>query len=345
MATRKKAIARPVQKKAKKAAAREKVTTAKAVPNAKTAGRATAAAIPSDAEFLQESLGAQFANFELDRATHAYIRILEACYEFAKGDENPAMPNGYKVVAKIRTSAEEGLETMRTLSAVELVSLANDFRAVGISTSTEEGISNPENFGFVVREESTNALIVGIRGTQTPAEWVKNFTLIPQIFNAAPEFGLVHLGFEQMWKKIRPDVMAALKAEPDTTRITFLGHSLGGAMATLGIVDIKKNLKRPLVDLCTFGGPRVGKIIFRVKFNKLIKTCFRVVELRDVVPHVPSKLTLWNHVGREIEVRSKESNAHSLKSYLIGLKGVSSQETPITITEGARSGVLTTLTY
>ena len=344
MATRKSSTETSRLRAAKKGSAKKAVKK-KARPRKKPAGKVNAAGVTSDEQFLRETLGAQFAKFELERATNGYIEILEACYKFAKGDENPAMPAGYKVVAKIRTRAEEGLESMRALPAADLAALENDFRAVGISGNSEEGISNPENFGFVVRELATNALIVGIRGTQTPAEWVKNFTVIPQVFNAAPEFGLVHLGFEQMWKKIRRDVVEALEREPDTTRITFLGHSLGGAMATLGIVDVKKNLKRPLVDLCTFGGPRVGKVVFRVKFNKLIQDCFRVVEIRDIVPHVPSKLTLWNHVGREIEVRSKESNAHSLKSYLAGLKGLSSQEKPEGMTERVRGGVLTTLTY
>ncbi len=344
MATKKKAPKTSLIKSVKQTPAK-KAAKKKAPPKKKLKGQVSVAGTPSDAQFLRETLDARFSNFELERAKNAYIRILEACYEFAKGDENPAMPNGYTVVAKLRTSASEGLESMAALSNEARASLDIDFRAVGIRGNSEEGISNPENFGFVVREQATNALIVSIRGTQTPAEWVKNFTMIPQVFNLAPEFGLVHLGFEQMWNMIRPDVVAALKTEPNTTRITLLGHSLGGAMATLGSVDIKKNLKYPVVDLCTFGGPRVGKIIFRVKFNKLIKDCFRVVETRDIVPHVPSKLTLWNHVGREIEVRSKESNAHSLKSYLVGLKGLSSQEMPIGITEGVRGGVLTTMTY
>ena len=340
MATKKK---KPVTKAAKKPSKKApKKAAKKALVSKRTSksSKARSSAVATDAQVL-EALDARFSNFDVERAKRAYIPILEACYAFAKGDENPAMPNGYKIVAKIRTTSAEAPATMR-LSAAARESLKNDFEAVGIGNGVEEGISNPENFGFVVRETATNALIVSIRGTQTPAEWVKNFTVIPQIFNAAPEFGLVHLGFEQMWNKIRPDVVAALQGEPADTRITFLGHSLGGAMATLGTVDIKKNLKRPAVDLCTVGSPRVGKIIFRVKFDKLIQDYFRVVEARDIVPHVPSKLTLWIHVGREVEVHSKEDNPHSLKSYLEGLKGLDTQELPSTPLEAVRGhGVLT----
>lgn len=294
--------------------------------SAKTSGtRAPGGAEERASErFLEKDLEAVSTEFELKRAIEAYIPILQASYAFAGGDANPPMPTGYRVVARIETRAEEAVMTPEEANAVGV-----DMRAMGLGGGAEEsleGIPNPERFGFVVREEATGALIVSIRGTQTPREWVKNFTAIPNPFSAVRGFGLVHLGFEQMWRSIRRDVLAALEGEAEERRITLLGHSLGGAMATLGTVDIKKNLKRPNVDLWTVGCPRAGKVVFRVKFNKLIEKCIRVTETRDIVPHVPSMLTAWNHVGKQVEVRSKVENAHSLESYLEGLEALSGNE-------------------
>jgi alpha-beta hydrolase superfamily lysophospholipase len=140
-----------------------------------------------------------------------------------------------------------------------------------------------------------------------------------------PGFGLVHLGFEAMWRRIRNSVTRAIERIGTDVPITMLGHSLGGAMAILGAVDIKKNFNRPNIDVCTFGGPRVGKVRFRQNFNKLIDPCFRVTNQGDVVPHVPSVITAWNHVGLEIEVNGRRPKPHSLESYKAGLEALQRQ--------------------
>ena len=82
---------------------------------------------------------------------------------------------------------------------------------------------------------------------------------------------------------------------------------------------------RKIVDVCTLGGPRTGKIAFRIHFNHEIAKCYRIVNALDIVPHVPSVITGWNHVGVEIGVSGKGgSSAHSLDAYLDGLKKLSS---------------------
>ena len=275
-----------------------------------------------------ESLGVTQADFEVKRAIDAYIPILRACYAyFSTGDANQVMPPGYERVANIRVRHEEAVEAMEStesLSPEAAASLRNDLRALGqldIGLESTNG-SDPDAFGFVVRETATGAIIVSIRGTQTPDEWVKNFTAIPVPFSAVAGFGTVHLGFEIMWNRIRGDVMDALRNLPTATRITFLGHSLGGAMATLGTVDVKRNLNRPSVDLATVGSPRTGEIFFHKHFDGLIADAFRVAEIRDIVPHVPPAFLIWLHVGLHIPVRSHVTQPHSLDSYLEGLRGL-----------------------
>ena len=44
--------------------------------------------------------------------------------------------------------------------------------------------------------------------------------------------------------------------------------------------------------------------------------------VRHIVPHLPSIVTLWNHVGEEIEVDGNLENPHSLTAYLAGLRGI-----------------------
>ena len=68
----------------------------------------------------------------------------------------------------------------------------------------------------------------------------------------------------------------------------------------------------------------MGKIDFRIRFNREVPRCFRVTNHGDIVPHVPSVLTLWNHVGEEIAVRGSSPGAipHSLVCYLDGLQHI-----------------------
>jgi hypothetical protein len=280
---------------------------------------------PETAQFLRTAIESQPSDLELQRAINAYIPLLRASYDFAAGKDNPPLPDGYEIVAPIRTSSQEAAQVPEAVNPEALEAVQNDFRAMaeaqrGSPQFAAEAIPFPDRFGLVIREKQTDSFIVSIRGTQTPQEWLKNFTAVPNPWGDVPGFGLVHLGFEQLWSSIRGSVFAALGPIGENKRITFLGHSLGGALATLGTVDIRKNLGRPSVDLCTVGCPRVGLVRFRINFDNLIDRCFRIVELRDIVPQVPPAFLGFNHVGLQINVRSKVDNAHSLDSYLEGLQ-------------------------
>ncbi|MBC7924560.1 MAG: lipase family protein [Bryobacteraceae bacterium] len=271
---------------------------------------------PESAAFAVAELQAQPSDFEKDRAINAYIPLLRASYALANA-EPVVMPPGYEAIGEIRASRAEMAEAEELLVPEAQEAVRNDVRAA-------ESAAVPDAFGFVVREQATGAIIVSIRGTLTPAEWLKNFTAVPNPFNEVPGFGLVHLGFEKMWRSIRSSVAQSLTGVPSGTRITVLGHSLGGAMGVLGAVDICRNLGKSNVDVCTLGGPRVGKVRFRRNFNELIEKCFRLTNQNDVVPHVPSVLTAWNHVGIEIEVNGRVDNPHSLDAYLAGLRNIGS---------------------
>ncbi len=261
-------------------------------------------------------LEAVASNFEVQRAIDAYIPLLVACYALAH--QQPfQFPQGYSALGEIRTDATEMAQLEGVESPEVREAVMNDLEA------TEAAVIDPSAFGFVVLEQATGSVLVCIRGTQTPREWMANFTAVPNPFSIAADFGLVHLGFEMMHRRVRGSIAAALSNVAANARITVVGHSLGGAMATLAAVDIKRNLGRQ-VDVCTFGGPRVGKFIFRHRFNSEVPTCYRVTNRGDIVPHVPTMLTGWTHVGEEIEVDGAVENDHSLTAHLEGLRNIGS---------------------
>jgi triacylglycerol lipase len=198
------------------------------------------------------------------------------------------------------------------------------------------GTANPDLFGFVVREDATGAVLVGIRGTLVPKEWLRNFTAIPVDYDLVAGFGTVHLGFREMYKKVRASIATHLAGVAAATRITVVGHSLGGAMSIVAAPDILVNLGKQVVDVCTVGGPRVGKPGYRDRFNAAVPSCFRVTNQFDIVPHVPTVLTGWRHTGEEVEVDGNVASPHSLSAYLAGLRAIAGPS-PFTLRPGELS--------
>jgi hypothetical protein len=273
------------------------------------------------------------SNFDVARAMTAYIPLLKACY--ARAHEQPVVfPKGYEAIAEVRADATEA-EAGDAPEVKEAV--RNDVE------SAEAGLADPQAFGYVVREAGTNHVLVCIRGTQTAGEWAANFTAVPNPFSLAPSFGLVHLGFERMERRVRRTIEQGLEAVAADTRITVVGHSLGGAMAILAAVDVKLRMGKSNVDVCTFGGPRVGKFIFRHQFNRLIPESYRVSNQGDIVPHVPPLVTGWCHIGEEIEVDGNIDHPHGLDAYLEGLRTLGTVRELAPLGTGAEAAITSTL--
>ena len=251
-------------------------------------------------------------DFEVNRAIHAYIPILQSSYQLAQGLPF-SLPDGYQEIGRVSAAAGDVGRMARAEQAPEARPEARALAAA---------IAHPDLFGFIVREVATGAVIVSIRGTLVPEEWLRNFTALPAPYSFLPDFGTVHLGFRLVYAGVRASIEQGLAAVPGNTRITVLGHSLGGAMATLAGPDIKRNLNQENVDICTFGGPRVGKPDFRGKFNAEIARCYRVTNQFDIVPHLPTIVTGWMHVGEEVEVDGNLDSPHSLVAYLAGLRAI-----------------------
>lgn len=110
---------------------------------------------------------------------------------------------------------------------------------------------------FAVAAHNGNRSIVVFRGTEPddPADIVGNLSVLPVVW--APG-GKVHHGFAKAHATIWQDLNAALANFPKP--VTFTGHSLGGALATLSLSVI------PQHEAITFGCPRVGTDTFAAAF-------------------------------------------------------------------------------
>lgn len=107
--------------------------------------------------------------------------------------------------------------------------------------------------------------------------------------NVSATGSFVHSGFNQVFSSLLGDLAKYLSVQNGVKTIHCIGHSLGGAAASLAADWIKENYSSE-VKLYTFGAPRIG---FGAGFgqsitNKLLaKNIYRVYHGTDPVPMVP----------------------------------------------------------
>ena len=174
-----------------------------------------------------------------------------------------------------------------------------DDNLLSAKTGGPPGFKVSTGFGFVLLGKSTalkgQAFIV-FRGTQTLADWLTN----GNIDTSRSDSGhLVHDGFHTAFNSMKPRINDFMKVIQQPRHgihtIHCIGHSLGGALATLcaNWLVTKKS-----TYLYTFGSPRVGLEGFAENITGKLgsKKIHRVFHKTDPVPkflpwpyaHVPS---------------------------------------------------------
>ena len=260
-------------------------------------------------------------SFDPQFARDTVLPLVQAAYQvFHNPDVDPTLPAGYQ-----KTALLEADPTLLDLIP-DLSENARSFvqAVAGITTV----------FRLVGKNTATKTAFVAIRGTQTPAEWLHNLDVDTTRYRPVPDFGDVHMGWMGLYETMRANLAANLPAAcAGCDQLIVTGHSLGAALAVLAAPDIAKNVSVvPEPKLTTFGGPRPGLHDFVVPFNLLIDACFRVVNLFDIVPHLPLALPglPYEHVGVQIAVNSggsiDQTHRHSLDAYRAGLTSLISTQ-------------------
>jgi triacylglycerol lipase len=100
----------------------------------------------------------------------------------------------------------------------------------------------------------------------------------------------VHQGFYYAFESVYQELNQFLRGLKGVTTIHCVGHSLGGAIATLAADWIKSTGAVAQVNLYTFGSPRVGLEMFAKKCTTRLvaDNIYRVYHKTDPVPMVPT---------------------------------------------------------
>ncbi|KAF7726539.1 hypothetical protein EC973_008670 [Apophysomyces ossiformis] len=175
--------------------------------------------------------------------------------------------------------------------------------------------------GYIARSEKKKQIYVVFRGTVSTVNWLADFTFIP--INYPPVKGAkVHAGFyksyQEVSKKVITLVQQQLDEHPDY-EVIVAGHSLGGALAVLGVLDLyqrESRLNNKNLRLFTYGGPRVGNPDFAYYAVGTGIQWWRSVHNRDVVPHMPPQAAGYLHPGLEFWINDSKNVVQICESEL-----------------------------
>ncbi|KAH6652149.1 lipase [Truncatella angustata] len=153
--------------------------------------------------------------------------------------------------------------------------------------------------GFVSTDATAKVIVVSFRGSHSVRNWITNLVFVQELCDITTGC-LLHTGFYAAWLEVASAVTAAVasaaKANP-TYSIVFTGHSLGGAIATVGGAYARK--AGYAIDIYGYGSPRVGNKAFVAYVTDQAGAEYRVTHLDDPVPRLPPIILNYRHTSPE----------------------------------------------
>ncbi|MDO6774127.1 lipase family protein [Shewanella sp. 3_MG-2023] len=172
--------------------------------------------------------------------------------------------------------------------------------------------------------------IIAIRGTQfsSAADWSTN-AQVGLSFGDGSQ--IVHAGFNNAFTSLKQqfaDFLDSWRNANPGKALHFVGHSLGGAIASLAADWAAVNNYSSNVNLYTFGAPRVGQQGFAIANSNRLNKIYRCTHGADVVPQVPLwpfihapyqgfEYRLDNSQGIRISAHGMDSLAGAEPGYLV----------------------------
>lgn len=186
------------------------------------------------------------------------------------------------------------------------------------------------------------------RGTVGTFEWVVDCYYIQAPYSfAAPQGSItapptneamVHDGFWTAYDTSLSKTIRSILSKSQITTLYIAGHSMGGALGILAASDLgglttNGSALVSLINVWTFGAPRVGNAAFAAAFEALrqdvIPSVLQIRNEDDPVPETPLPIMIspldfseqyyYEHVGSVIYFRNPEPNlvaVHSMADYI-----------------------------
>lgn len=143
-----------------------------------------------------------------------------------------------------------------------------------------------------------NSILIAFRGSQELRDWLTDANIIrvnmdlhnvPDNERPKAHWGILRQ-FRSVEDKITDYIDKTIEEDKNIKNIIYTGHSLGGGLATIALMNFSHKYTN-LKHLCvTFGAPRVGNKDFRIRFEKNCAFSKRYVNYFDPVPSLPFSL-------------------------------------------------------
>ena len=206
-------------------------------------------------------------------------------------------------------------------TAREAFDLMGGTRLTGSTGLGSSPISQRTGFGYVARGRNARERerLVSIRGTfKTSAyDWLSNLRMGGV---TGPSGYPVHAGFWAAAQSLLPQIRQAIGSPAEVSTVHVVGHSLGGAIATL-VADSLGDLGCKL-QLYTFGAPRAGvephaQYLTRRLGADAIHRVYHDTDLVPMVPVYPYSHVPWRDTAYRMKGPGKlvSIDAHLMPQY------------------------------
>lgn len=257
--------------------------------------------VPFDGEFAQNyvypfALGA----YDAEDVPAGYTKDVDAFEILA--DLSPAFQAR---LAKADSRYRKPLESMLAHPRRPRITDATKATSQAVQDMPRSAEPN-QHFGWVCVDKKNERLVVCFRGTEYFRDWLDDFDFAPASYSPIPGRGTVHQGFQIVYEAVRENVRKLVQSKaPNCKQILITGHSLGGALCGLCAPDLLNDIAAGLAPIVySWAEPRVGHPDYVRFFEARVNICYRIVNLWDVVPHLPPVLALYEHEGVSLHIDS-----------------------------------------
>lgn len=148
-------------------------------------------------------------------------------------------------------------------------------------------------FGFLLvgKEGLEGNAYILFCGTQYLGDWLTNLNISTERSVCGQ---LVHDGFHQAFNSMLHQIEPFVNNLPVGTNVHCVGHSLGGALATIAAEWISASTLHKKPRLYSYGSPRVGLASFSKNCLSMLgeNRVFRAYHKTDIVPCIP----IWPYI-------------------------------------------------
>eukprot|EP01139_Manchomonas_bermudensis_P001778 Amastigsp_a2803_52.p1 type:complete len:287 gc:universal Amastigsp_a2803_52:224-1084(+) len=176
--------------------------------------------------------------------------------------------------------------------------------ATGFVTTNYILDTHTSTHAFTGFNSEQRMILLCFAGTENLQNWAHDleFFKVDFTYPDAPSDCRVHGGFFRAFLAVREEIhiaVTSLVAQFPDYEVMVTGHSLGGALAVFGALDLALtyNISATLIS---FGQPRVGNEKFSEFFGAHVASSIRVVNDTDIFPALPPRALGFYHQAREV---------------------------------------------